>query len=144
MRRRTADVFHRRLRPIEGALELLESLTVPFCVASSGPREKIELSLRTTGLLPLIGDRIFSAYEIGSWKPHPGLFLHAAAAMGVPASSCGVVEDSEPGIEAGVAAGMHVFAFGSRSSDSPGGRVRHVHTHQELKVLLGALLSGAV
>ena len=145
VRRRTADEFRRRLRPIDGARELLASLRVPFCVASSGPREKIELSLSVTGLLPLIGDRIFSSYEVGSWKPHPGLLLHAAAAMGMAPSSCGVVEDSSPGIEAGIAAGMQVFAFGDPPVDFPsGGRVRHVRTHHELKVLLGAVLAGAL
>jgi HAD superfamily hydrolase (TIGR01509 family) len=136
VRRRTAEEFRRRLRPIDGARDLLASLRVPFCVASSGPREKIELSLSATGLLPLIRDRIFSSYEVGSWKPHPGLFLHAAAAMGMDPSSCGVVEDSAAGIEAGVAAGMQVFAFGDHQPNVHGGRVRHVRTHYELKLLL--------
>jgi beta-phosphoglucomutase-like phosphatase (HAD superfamily) len=45
IRRRTADEFRRRLQPVDGARELLASLRIPFCVASSGPREKIELSL---------------------------------------------------------------------------------------------------
>jgi HAD superfamily hydrolase (TIGR01509 family) len=145
VRRRTAAAFRQRLRPIAGARDLLASLRVPFCVASSGPREKIELSLSIAGLLPVIGDRIFSAYEVGSWKPHPGLFLHAAAAMGVDPRSCGVVEDSAPGIEAGIAAGMQVFAFGHRSSGVPrGGGVQHVQTHHELKVLLGPVLAGAL
>jgi beta-phosphoglucomutase-like phosphatase (HAD superfamily) len=105
-------------------------------VASNGPREKTELSLSVTGLLPLVGDRIFSSYEVGWWKPHPGLFLHAAAAMGVDPASCGVVEDSVAGIDAGVAAGMQVFAFGEHPSADHGGRVRHVRTHRELKVML--------
>jgi HAD superfamily hydrolase (TIGR01509 family) len=144
IRRRTADEFRRRLQPVDGARELLTSLRVPFCVASSGPREKIELSLSITGLLPLIGNHIFSAYEVGSWKPHAGLFLHAAAAMGVDPSWCGVVEDSAPGIEAGAAAGMHVFAFGDLPTGLPRGRrVQHVRTHHELKVLLGPVLAGA-
>jgi HAD superfamily hydrolase (TIGR01509 family) len=136
VRRRTADAFRRRLRAIDGARDLLASLRVPYCVASSGPREKIELSLSLTGLLPLVGDRIFSSYEVGSWKPHPGLFLHAAAALGIDPSSCAVVEDSAVGIEAGLAAGMQVFAFGDAVTATHGGSVRHVRTHHELKALL--------
>jgi HAD superfamily hydrolase (TIGR01509 family) len=101
------------VRPIDGALELVRSLSVPFCVASSGPRDKIELSLRTTGLLPYFEGRIFSAYEVGSWKPDPELFLHAARSLGVPPARCAVVEDSIPGIQAGLAAGMNVFALSS-------------------------------
>src|SRR3954451_12710581 len=63
LRARTADAFRTRLRPIHGALDLLRSLSSPFCVASSGPREKIELSLSLTGLLPFFEGRIFSSYE---------------------------------------------------------------------------------
>ena len=112
LRRRSAVEFRRRLQPIDGAREVLAALTVPFCVVSNGPREKIELSLTVTGLRDLVADRVFSAYDIGSWKPHPGLFLHAAAALGVDPGECAVVEDSIAGVEAGVAAGMHVYALG--------------------------------
>jgi HAD superfamily hydrolase (TIGR01509 family) len=111
LRARTADAFRSRLRAVDGALELIRSLSQSFCVASSGPIEKIELSLSLTGLLPFFGGRIFSSYEVGSWKPEPGLFLHAARAMGTAPGDCAVVEDSLPGILAGLAAGMRVFAF---------------------------------
>jgi HAD superfamily hydrolase (TIGR01509 family) len=110
-RARMADAFTLRLRPVDGALDLVKSLSQPFCVASSGPREKIELSLSLTGLLPFFQSSIFSSYEVGVWKPDPGLFLHAASAMGVEPADCVVVEDSLPGIQAGLAAGMQVFAF---------------------------------
>jgi HAD superfamily hydrolase (TIGR01509 family) len=110
-RARCAEVFRNRLQAIDGALMTIQRLHVPYCVASSGPREKIELSLGITGLLPYFKDRIFSSYEIGSWKPDPGLFLHAAEVMGVAPDRCAVVEDSAPGLQAGVDAGMVVFAF---------------------------------
>lgn len=114
LRSRTAAAFRERLRPIDGALELVESLSklpVSICVASSGPVDKIELSLSLTGLLPFFEGRIFSSYAVGIWKPDPGLFLHAAEALGVAPGDCAVVEDSLPGIRAGIAAGMTVFAF---------------------------------
>lgn len=110
-RRRMAEVFPLRLQPIDGALDLVRSLRRPFCVASSGPREKIEMSLSITGLLPFFERQIFSSYEVGVWKPNPGLFLHAAKTLGVEPRHCAVIEDSIPGIEAGLAAGMTVFAF---------------------------------
>lgn len=44
-------------------------------------------------------------------KPAPDLFLHAAAAMGVPPAACVVVEDSPVGVEAAKKAGMRVFGF---------------------------------
>jgi HAD superfamily hydrolase (TIGR01509 family) len=110
-RSRTSDAFRLRLQPVDGVVELLRSLRQRFCVASSGPREKIELSLSLTGLLPFFQNAIFSSYDVGTWKPDPGIFLHAARAMGVEPVDCAVVEDSLPGIQGGLAAGMQVFAF---------------------------------
>ena len=80
-------------------------------MATNGPREKVLLTLEVTGLLPLVGDRIFSAYDDGLFKPDPGLFLTAARALGCEPRHCAVVEDSLPGLTAGVAAGMHVFSL---------------------------------
>ena len=108
-RRRCLQVFEERLEPLEGARELLEELSLPYCIASSAPRAKIDVCLRVTGLAPFFGDRIFSGYEVGIWKPDPGLFLHAAEAMGMAPEECAVVEDSLPGVLAGIAAGMRVF-----------------------------------
>jgi HAD superfamily hydrolase (TIGR01509 family) len=129
-RLRMAESFRRSLRPMAGARELLASLTVPFCVASSGPRAKIELSLSLTGLSALVKGLIFSSYEVGSWKPEPGIFLHAAAELGASPAACVVVEDSEPGIRAGLAAGMRVLAYGDYASDlAKRFGVEHVPTH---------------
>jgi HAD superfamily hydrolase (TIGR01509 family) len=111
VRGRTDDAFRERLQVIDGAAALLEAMTLPFCVASNAPRAKTELSLGLTGLRHHFGDRIFSAYEVQSWKPDPGLFLHAAAAMGADPARCLVVEDSEAGVTAGLAAGMRVVAL---------------------------------
>jgi HAD superfamily hydrolase (TIGR01509 family) len=83
----------------------------PVCVASNAPRSKIELCLATTGLARFFEGRIFSAYEVGSWKPDPGLFLHAAQAMGAAPARCLVVEDSAPGVIAAREAGMQVVAL---------------------------------
>ncbi|MCX7250250.1 MAG: HAD-IA family hydrolase [Burkholderiales bacterium] len=106
-----AERFRRGLSPMAGAEALLRRLTLPFCIATNGPREKVELTLGLTGLLPLVQHRLYSAYEVGSFKPEPGLFLHAAAGMGVAPARCAVVEDSLPGVEAGLAAGMQVFTL---------------------------------
>ncbi len=133
----SAAAFRERLRPIDGAVDLVGAMTGPICVASSGPVEKIRLSLSVTGLLPYFEGRIFSSYDIGAWKPDPGLFRHAAQAMGVSPSDCAVVEDSLPGVQAGCAAGMTVFALPPASADPnvPNGviRVRHL---SELRTFL--------
>jgi HAD superfamily hydrolase (TIGR01509 family) len=108
---RMAEAFAAHLEPVPGVEPLLRRLHVPYCVASSGPRDKIELSLGITGLLPYFHGRIFSAYDVRSWKPEPGLFLHAAEVLGVAPERCAVVEDSVLGVRAGVAAGMTVFGY---------------------------------
>lgn len=94
-----------------GAHELLRRLRLPFCVATNGPREKVEQTLRLTGLRRYLGERVFCAYEIGHFKPDPGLFLHAASELGVAPQDCAVVEDSETGVLAALAAGMRVYCL---------------------------------
>lgn len=111
-RQRAYDEFKRKVKPVEGVVDLLRTISVPYCVASSGPREKIELNLKLTGILPFFdAARIFSSYEIGSWKPDPGIFLHAASKMNFLPSQCIVIEDSLAGVEAGVRGGFRVFAL---------------------------------
>ena len=111
LRARMAERFEQELAPIEGIFEVLENLDRPYCVASNGPRTKMDVSLRVTGLLEYFENRIFSAYEVGVFKPAPGLFLEAARAMDVAPARCAVIEDSDLGVVAGLAAGMSVYAF---------------------------------
>ena len=99
-RLKVSSLFEQHLKPNEGVIELIESLTIPFCIASSGPRQKIEHALKVTGLDKYFKDNIFSAHEVGSWKPEPGLFLHAAKTMQVDPANCYVVEDSLVGLQA--------------------------------------------
>lgn len=122
-RSRCAAVFAAELREIEGATALLESLLLPRCVASNGPLLKTRQSLALTRLDRFFGAHVYSAYEVGSWKPEPGLFLHAAAALGTAARDCLVVEDSEAGVAAARAAGMRVVALhaGARPEWVPAG-----------------------
>lgn len=122
LRARTAEAFRERLRAIEGAAALLEAMPLPFCVASNAPRAKTELALELTGLRHFFGERIFSAYDLQCWKPDPGLFLHAADSLGLAPAECLVVEDSEAGVMAGLAAGMRVVALlhGAKGEERPG------------------------
>ena len=111
VRTRDAAAFRAELQPIDGAREVLAALRRPRCVASSGRLEKMRLTLGLTGLLPFVEPHLFSAEMVARGKPAPDLFLHAAQAMGVPPERCVVVEDSQAGVQAGVAAGMRVLGF---------------------------------
>jgi HAD superfamily hydrolase (TIGR01509 family) len=102
----------RRAMPgIEQALDALDALGIPYCVASSGDHEKMNTTLGITGLLPRFAGRIFSVTQVARGKPAPDIYLFAAAQMGVEPADCVVVEDTPPGVQAGVAAGMTVFGF---------------------------------
>jgi len=89
----------------------LAAVRRPWCVASNGTHEDMRTRLGIAGLLAKFDPPLFSATEVTRPKPAPDLFLHAAAAMGTAAGRCVVVEDSVPGVEAGVAAGMMVLGF---------------------------------
>ncbi len=110
-RERTYEAFKTDLKAVRGIHELIEKLGIPFCVASSGPMEKIRLNLGLVSLLDRFENRIFSSYDIGSWKPEPGIFLHAAREMGFAPKDCVVVEDSASGIRAAIAGGFEVYAL---------------------------------
>ena len=100
------------VRPVGGIVEALDRIDLPSCVASSGDHDKMRLTLGATGLYERFSGRIFSAVDIGGrGKPAPDLFLHAAERMGFDPASTAVVEDSVPGVQAGVAAGMTVLAY---------------------------------
>ena len=111
VRHSEAIAFGTGLGPIDGIAEALRKIDLPRCVASSAPHPKIVRSLQITGLLDHFGSNIFSSYDIGSWKPSPGIFLHAASKMGFSPSQCIVIEDSLPGVQAAAAAGMRVMAY---------------------------------
>lgn len=110
-RQRSYEAFKTDLIPVKGIRSLIEKLRVPFCVASSGPVEKIRLNLSLVNLLDNFENRIFSSYDIGSWKPDPGIFLHAASSMGFEPEECVVIEDSTSGIRAALAGGFKVYAL---------------------------------
>ncbi len=110
-RKKSFAVFKNNLQPIDGVHDLLNRLTIPYCVASSGPLEKIKLNLTTTKLIDKFDNNIFSCYEIQSWKPEPTIFLHAAEKMGFQPSECVVVEDSISGVHAAKAGGFDVYAY---------------------------------
>ena len=55
-------------------------------------------------------DVIVTAADVARGKPAPDIYLEAAAQLGVEPADCLVLEDSVPGCEAALAAGMSVIA----------------------------------
>ena len=109
--RREREVFESELEPVDGVIAALDAISVLSCVASSSSHAMLHFKLGLTGLADRFTGRIFSADDVTRAKPDPAVFLFAAASLDVHPSRCAVIEDSVSGVEAGLAAGMTVFAF---------------------------------
>lgn len=104
-----------RLLPIDGAQAAVATIHAQYAgriaCASGADRFKVELQLQMCALMSYFEGRIFSGHELPRSKPFPDVYLAAAAALGVHAARCAVVEDSVTGVLAGVAAGATVFGY---------------------------------
>ena len=99
---------------VEGAVRFVLDLPgdLPKAIASSSSTAWITRHLDHIGLRDVFGDRIFSGKEhVARGKPAPDIYLHAAAALGVPIERCTILEDSPVGATGAVASGAHVIGF---------------------------------
>ena len=130
-------LFQSSLEAFPNVHDVLKTIEIKICIASSGPRLKIISALEKTGLDSIFGERIFSSYDIEKWKPDPSLFLHAASEMGTPPKSCLVVEDSPVGIAAAKSAGMIPLQFCDKASAISG--VENFSAYKEFAEKLSCL-----
>lgn len=86
-------------------LDWLEVEGIPKAVATSTRRDRAQAKLAQTGLLQRFV-ALIGGDEIANGKPAPDIFLAAADRLGQAATRCLVLEDSEPGVRAALAAGM--------------------------------------
>lgn len=105
------------LRALPGVRAALDAIGGRRCVASSTSLAPLRRNLAITGLIDLFDPHVFSASQVARGKPHPDVFLFAAAEMGVQPQDCLVIEDSVPGVLAARAAGMRVAGFTGVSHD---------------------------
>jgi beta-phosphoglucomutase-like phosphatase (HAD superfamily) len=81
-------------------------------------------------------DSIVTASDVGIGKPAPDIFLEVARQLDAAPKDCVVLEDSEPGCAAALAAGMAVIACPcevTRESEFPAG-VRVVESLEDLSL----------
>jgi len=96
------------LKPLPGAAEWVRRLhreRWQQAIASSAPRENVEVVLEVIGLMDCF-EAIVSAEDVTAGKPDPQVFLSAATRLGMPPSRCIVVEDAAAGVEAAQRGGM--------------------------------------
>jgi HAD superfamily hydrolase (TIGR01509 family) len=89
-----------------------------IAVASGADRFKVEMMLKQVGLIEFFEGRIFSGHEMPRSKPHPDVYLAAAAHLQIDPARCLVIEDTTVGITAGVAAGATVWAYAPPGADA--------------------------
>ena len=102
------------LEEVAGAVAFIRSLPpeLPKAICSSSSSHWIEGHLAHLGLAGAFGDMIFSGREhVARGKPAPDLYLHAAAALGVPIGRLAIVEDSPVGVEGALASGATVIGL---------------------------------
>src|SRR4051794_21780605 len=95
---------------VPGATQVVQALqNHPWAIVTSAWRMLAEARVTAAGLpLPKV---IVPVDEIRNGKPDPEGFLRAAEQLRVPPEDCAVFEDTRPGIEAGLSAGMQVVGL---------------------------------
>ncbi|WP_233870063.1 HAD family hydrolase [Paraburkholderia adhaesiva] len=120
-RARRNEALARDLVEIPGAPAAVRAVHAALggriAVASGADRRKVELQLRKVDLLDCFEAHIYSGHEMPRSKPHPDVYLAAAAGLRVAPARCAVIEDTVTGARAGLAAGATVFGY---SPSGPG------------------------
>lgn len=111
---------------VEFALKLAKDkqrLGIKLAVASAGKKDEILHSLKQIGIEGIF-DAIISGQDDlhayndpkGVNKPNPYIYWHTAKVLGVDPSDCVVIEDSLPGLTAGLRAGCFTVAVPTGST----------------------------
>ncbi|MFA5191419.1 MAG: HAD family phosphatase [Verrucomicrobiia bacterium] len=109
----TCQVASRVAEPIPGFIDFarrVRARRLPAALASAASRPFIDTVLEKIGARDFF-DTIVSVDDVAQPKPNPEIFLQAAQRLNIPIRDCLVIEDSHPGIEAGVASGATCCAL---------------------------------
>ena len=91
-------------------LSTLKNQGFLLALASNTDLAEIKRALTDADILSYF-DAVFSAMDCGACKPHPAVYEQAWAALAVDKAETLVIEDSQMGIAAGIAAGLEVWAI---------------------------------
>jgi len=130
---------------LAGLLAWLEQEDIPKAVATSTRRARAQAKLTAASLFDRFA-ALVGGDEVASGKPAPDIFIEAAARLGIAAAGCVVLEDSEPGINAALAAHMIPIMVPDLAPPSAAllargplvlGTLREVHAHLAALPLTG-------
>jgi HAD superfamily hydrolase (TIGR01509 family) len=105
---RVVKLLPQRLVPMAGVPEVLERLRAAglrLALASSSSPAVIRTTIAGLALEDVFETTV-SGREVAHGKPAPDIFLEAARRLGLDPGSCLVIEDSQNGLRAAVAAGI--------------------------------------
>jgi HAD superfamily hydrolase (TIGR01509 family) len=137
-RQRVIEIIRREQPLFEGLTALVEKNAPSYRlgVASGSERLVVEEVLALKGLRKFFRAAV-TASDVEHGKPAPDIFLHTAKLLEVSPQKCWIIEDSKPGIAAGLAAGMRVIAI---TNTYPASELRQatyvVNTYAEIETLL--------
>lgn len=130
---------------LPGARELValaRAAALPVAIVTGSARREVQQALPALDLRPDDLDVLVCAEDVPRGKPHPDGYLRAAERLAVAPARCLVIEDSEPGIAAGLAAGMRVVASAA-GNPVPGapGHQDQSRAHRRIASLAGLTLA---
>jgi HAD superfamily hydrolase (TIGR01509 family) len=127
--RRVVELLAQRLVPMRGVPSVLDRLRAAglrLALASSSSPAIIHATIGGLGLGQAF-EATVSGRDVANGKPAPDIFIETARRLALAASSCLVVEDSQNGLRAAMAAGMPCAAVPCASTmgqDFTGATVR--------------------
>ena len=125
-------------------LAFLRSMGIPVAIATSTHRPDAEVSLHAAGINETF-DAFVTGDEVRQGKPHPEIYLAAAAALSVHPSGCVAIEDSSAGVLSATRAGITTLLIpdGERrpTPEAASAAFRILRSLHEARTVLAALIN---
>jgi HAD superfamily hydrolase (TIGR01509 family) len=137
-RDRVTEILRREEPIFDGLAALVEKLArvCKLGLASGSERPVVEAVLSLQDLRRFFSTTV-TAWDVKCGKPAPDIFLRTAELLDVPPEACWVIEDSKPGVAAGLAAGMKVMAITNSHPAAEFNNATHVvSSYKEIEQLL--------
>ncbi len=113
------EIYQDHIQPVAGLIPLLDDLKrerVRLGVATLGPTENLNFVMDRLNIRHYY-DALLDAASVRQGKPDPEIYLKTAERLGVEPHRCLAFEDSLPGVEAGLRAGMTVIGVATTLSE---------------------------
>jgi HAD superfamily hydrolase (TIGR01509 family) len=95
---------------VEDLIDRLHAQGIAIAIASNGPLQKMEITLRPSGLWQRFDRRIYSGHQHGP-KPKPDMLFRIMADIGTTPAKTLMIDDMPAGCRAAQAAGVRCFGY---------------------------------